>query len=190
MINAQKPLPAESLFGRVSPTPFFVDDSNNKGLIGSGNRDEPLTFLPGEETEFTIPFQVQFSPNKEVSFLFIKYGLVDDPTMNELIQLCLGGDPTRKSTIYYEAKTEIKALSWSPFQPTLTGQLNISCPFQGDALTKFIASVKGEASGSTAPSQLKNGSSLLTGSNLIADGAKATGNLGSKEILVYKFNQI
>jgi hypothetical protein len=135
-----------------------VDDSNNKNKIGSSVRKEPIRFEAGQETTFKMPFFVVFSPNQE-------YGVLNDPSLNEIIQLCLGGAEKRTTTIRYEAKTDIAALRWSPIKPSVGGELKINCPFQGEALRKFISAISGSAGngvtgtapGTTSLSRTKQG---------------------------------
>ena len=140
-LNSQTPSSAERLFGKVVANRLKVDESNNKQLIGRGSRNTPLVFLPGKPFLFSMDFLVAYSPNK-------KFGnAVNDPALNEIIQLCveapLRPDFNRTSTIRYEAEAEISGL---PFKPLLSGELKINCPFQGSARQKLLAAIKGQSS--------------------------------------------
>jgi hypothetical protein len=142
-INQVLPFPSEQLFARIEPNRKKVDDSNRKQKIGTGARKEPITFPPnGQEIQFTMNFKVEYSPNKQL-------GALNDPAMNEIIQLCvvppiLPPGQNRTTTIRYEAQTDIAALRWSPIKPNVGGELNINCPFQGSARDSFIAAIKGQ----------------------------------------------
>ena len=85
-----------------------------------------------------MPLEIDYRPRKDLG------GAVNDPTLNELIQLCVSGDSTRKSVIYYEAENEIPALSFLGVKPVTTGYGQIACPFQGPARDKFFQYLQGK----------------------------------------------
>jgi hypothetical protein len=134
-INKNNPSPAELVLQHVDPTIFVVDDSNKKNLIGTGEK-KIISFKPRESTTFKMDFFVYYSPSK-------KYGTVNDPTLNELIQLCINPPPGRVTKIQYQADVDIASLRWIPFKPKLTGELNINCPFQEERWTEFVEAITG-----------------------------------------------
>jgi hypothetical protein len=139
-INSQNPNPVRSAINLSTATPLKIDDKNNKGLIGTGLQKTPLTFDSGQVTKFNLPLMVNYKPDP-------KYGLYDDPTMNELLQLCVAPAPGRRTKIYYEATLEIKAISWSPFKPKITGEIPINCPLDRAAVAELQDSMKKQGTG-------------------------------------------
>ena len=140
MINQQTPSPAETMFSRNANPRKYVTNENYKVSIGSGSFDS-ITFPPNTPVKFQMPFTVMFKTNPQV-------GALNDPVVNELIQLCIQ-DPilspreNRTTTIAYQAINSIKAVSWMGYNPTLENSLKINCPFQGPAKMAFIAALKG-----------------------------------------------
>ncbi len=100
-----------------------------------------MVFPPNVPVQLTVPFTVSYSPNPEL-------GAIADPALNEIIQLCVQNpilSPTnnRTTTIAYSAVNTIAALSWIGYKPTLSNQLNINCPFQGEAKRAFLTAIQG-----------------------------------------------
>ncbi|KAJ3334444.1 hypothetical protein HDU91_002730 [Kappamyces sp. JEL0680] len=129
MINNAIPLPASALFGREGTHPrIWVTKDNYKSPIGRGFYGSIL-FPSRVPTELLMPFTVTYATNPGV-------GAVDDPLINEIIQLCLSNpvlSPTnnRTTTIAYSATSTVPFLSLFGYRPTLSSQLNINCPLQG-----------------------------------------------------------
>jgi hypothetical protein len=158
-LNARVPSSAESLLGRVIPNRLTVNDDNRKQPIGAGIKNEPLVFPAGKSTGFQLEFLVKYSPNK-------KYGnAVNDPALNEIIQLCVeaplipGSD--RSTTIRYETKADIAALRFlGGLVPNPSGELKIKCPLQGAAREALISSITAGNGRTGTPKPLTSGRSL------------------------------
>ncbi|KAJ3253831.1 hypothetical protein HK103_007692 [Boothiomyces macroporosus] len=139
-INSQDPSPAESLLGATAPTRIYVNNSNMQQKIGNGTFGSIL-FPPGKTTTFLMNFTVFYSPNQQL-------GATNDPALNEIIQLCVS-DPNvplgqnRTTTIRYQANTPISIFTAVGYTPSIQNQLNINCPFQGQAKVKLIQAIAG-----------------------------------------------
>ena len=174
-LNSRVPSSAELLFGRVVSNRLKVDGSNNKQLIGRGNRNTPLVFLPGKAMVFSLDFLVSYSPNKQFG------NAVNDPALNEIIQLCVEAPLipgyNRTTTIRYEAEADIGALRWLPVKPLLSGELKINCPFQGAARQALLDAIKGGSStgvNTQVPTTQARNSRMTANSTLIKSEAVLT----------------
>ncbi|KAJ3270758.1 hypothetical protein HDV01_007450 [Terramyces sp. JEL0728] len=133
-INADGTLITETVFNKLIPTGqrVKVDSSNNKVKVGYGKKNGPLTFPAGKNVTFTMDFKATYTaPTNIVDAL-------NDPLMNEILQLCYLQDPTRHTTIHYETSNDISMLKYIGVTPNTSGDLSINCPFQGDQLAGFL----------------------------------------------------
>jgi hypothetical protein len=127
-INKAIPSPGQTVFtGATETQRIWVTDQNNLQSIGTGVHPK-VVFPAGKTKELIMPLKIAYSPNP-------KFGAVNDPALNEIIQLCVSSDPKidtdRRTVIYYEATNTIKSLSWIGFSPVLKNEAKIRCPFQG-----------------------------------------------------------
>lgn len=140
-INNENPSPATALFG-ISPTSrVYVTSSNFQSQIGTGSYGT-IIFPPNKNVTFSIQLKINYSPGP--------LGALNDPTLNEMIQLCVQGDPNvdngRRTTIAYTAVNSVGLLKYIGYNPTMQGSIKIRCPFQGAARTAFIAALGGKGS--------------------------------------------
>ncbi|KAJ3253832.1 hypothetical protein HK103_007693 [Boothiomyces macroporosus] len=134
-INNAGVLPTQEVFGKVNKTRITVDSSNRQQEIGHGIYSQQQTFLPGVNSTFHIPLRVEYSPNPE-------YGALNDPALNEILQLCQTERiPTRHTTIHYEAYNDISLLKMFGLTPNLRGEISINCPFQGEDYSAFLQAI-------------------------------------------------
>jgi hypothetical protein len=85
-----------------------------------------------KNVSFTMPLQISYEPYAG--------GAVNDPSLNEMVQLCIMADSKsdRRTVIYYEATNDISAVKWLGYNPVISGEIRIRCPFQG--ILKIIMS--------------------------------------------------
>ncbi|KAJ3270757.1 hypothetical protein HDV01_007449 [Terramyces sp. JEL0728] len=134
-INNAGVLPTQEVFGKVNRTRIKVDSSNRQQEIGHGVYSQEVVFEPGTNFTFQIPLRVEYAPNPQ-------YGALNDPALNEILQLCQTERiSTRHTTIHYEAYNEITLLKMFGVTPNLRGELNINCPFQGADYNAFLVAI-------------------------------------------------
>ena len=125
-INNANPSPATALFGLQSER-VYVTNENYKNQIGTGSYGS-ITFPPTVNVTFSMNLNINYSPGP--------LGALNDPTLNEMIQLCVEGDPNvdtgRRTTISYIAVNSVGLLKYIGYNPTMQNQVKIRCPFQGN----------------------------------------------------------
>jgi hypothetical protein len=157
--------PAERIFSRPNPKKQNFTDSNSRQDIGKG-KFGAMTFRSGINQTFIMNFTVAYSPSKE-------FGALNDPALNEVIQLCVEGDTRfgrRTTVIGYEAKVDLRPLSSIGLAPKLSNEIRINCPFQGAARDQLLSALKGAANnGGSASGAVPTspGSNLNPGSRLL-----------------------
>ncbi|KAJ3127253.1 hypothetical protein HK100_009848 [Physocladia obscura] len=98
--------------------------------------------FPGKNTvNYTMLFLLDYSPDPVV-------GLLQDPTINEIASAC--GITARTNTqrtmdIKYNAKSVIDVLKELGFNPTISGDIHINCPFSEAQITAVVKDVEGGA---------------------------------------------
>lgn len=141
MINQADPSPAVSLFQLPTEKRIWVTNSNYINPIGTGFYGS-ITFPPNVNTTFIMTLSINYSPGPSGALKYFIYArntltfMCDsDPTLNEIIQLCVEGDLNvdsgRRTVISYQAVNSVGALRFIGYNPTMSGQLRIRCPFQG-----------------------------------------------------------
>ncbi|KAJ3312680.1 hypothetical protein HDV04_002824 [Boothiomyces sp. JEL0838] len=133
-INSIIPYTTETVFNKVlnESQRVKVSSSNNKIKVGYGSYKKPLIFPPHQNITFQMDFTAEYvAPTNMIDAL-------NDPLMNEILQLCYLQDPTRHTTIHYETSNDISALKYIGVTPNTSGDLSINCPFQGEQLGTFL----------------------------------------------------
>jgi hypothetical protein len=105
--------------------------------------------------------------NLNINYSPGRLGALNDPTLNEMIQLCVEGDTNvdsgRRTTISYVAVNSVGLLKYIGYNPTMRNTIKIRCQFQGissnmtvsnlfvlgSARTAFINAISGK--GVTTP---------------------------------------
>lgn len=79
-----------------------------------------------KNVSFSMPLTISYKPSS--------LGAINDPALNEMVQLCIfsDGESDRRTVIYYEAQNDIAAVRWFGYNPVITGEIRIRCPFQGN----------------------------------------------------------
>jgi hypothetical protein len=150
--------PAERIFSRQNPKQQNYTVENSKQLIGRGSFGS-MTFPEGVNRTFIMNLTISYTPSPD-------RGALNDPAMNEIIQLCVDNDTRfgrRTTLIGYEAFTDIKPLSSLGLAPKFDGSIRINCPFQGSAREELLSALKGGARTGSAEGTLPT---TNTGTNL------------------------
>ncbi|KAJ3320551.1 hypothetical protein HDV06_005174 [Boothiomyces sp. JEL0866] len=136
-IDAIVPYTAETVFGKIIPDGqrVKVTGSNNQVKVGFGSKKGPLIFPPGQNITFQMDFTAQYIAPTDYT------AALNDPLMNEILQLCYFQDPTRHTTIHYETSNDISMLKYIGVTPNTSGDLSINCPFQGDQFGAFLKAI-------------------------------------------------
>lgn len=135
-INNANPSPAAALFG-IQGNRVYVTSSNYQNQIGTGSFGS-IIFPSNVNTTFTMNLNINYTPGP--------LGALNDPTLNEMIQLCVEsvGDSPRRATIAYSVVNSVGILKYIGYNPTIQGSIKIRCPFQGAAQTAFINALSGK----------------------------------------------
>ncbi|KAI8898829.1 hypothetical protein BC833DRAFT_588267 [Globomyces pollinis-pini] len=138
-INAAVPSPAELVLGTHNAAPVRVNKNNLKRPVGTSNYTN--LYLPSfQNTTITMTLDISYSPDPKV-------GLLNDPAFNEILQICvfdtvLSPTDNRTTLINYDAYNRIQILPF--FEPVVSGETRINCPFQGQAKIDFLNAIKGD----------------------------------------------
>jgi hypothetical protein len=131
--------PAERIFARQNPKKQNYTNDNSVQKIGTGTFGA-MTFPRNVNRTFIMNFTVSYTPSAD-------RGALNDPAMNEIIQLCVDAPDTRfgrrTSLITYQATAGLRPLSSIGLAPKLGGSIRINCPFQGEARELLISAIKG-----------------------------------------------
>ncbi|ORY51514.1 hypothetical protein BCR33DRAFT_712555 [Rhizoclosmatium globosum] len=128
-----------SVVEKVGPAPVnpFPDTyfGKNDSVVGSAQSTSAIYFPPKEWLNYTLNFELYYTPDKYL-------GLLKDPTVLELADGCgitsRYKPPGRPMQIHYTATSQIGALKWLNYAPSLSNGLKIRCPFSQDQIDGVI----------------------------------------------------
>lgn len=109
-----------------------MDESSNRQLVASPSYTS-VDIPAGDSLPATIDFKMSYAPSAAL-------GAMNDPALNELIQVCLSEDPSRRMTIYVEIASDVSGgLSFG--DNTFGSSFTIPCPLKPDVKRQFRAAL-------------------------------------------------
>ncbi|KAI8613585.1 hypothetical protein BC830DRAFT_1131586 [Chytriomyces sp. MP71] len=151
------------LVGAPKSTPDPSYHPSNNSQIGSAQLGHSIYFPSQTWVNYSMIFEFTYTPDPVV-------GLLRDPTVLELADVCgitsrTKADGNRNLRIHYVATSSLPSLKALGFNPQLSNDLFIRCPFSSDQINAVVSEVQSGVSVFQAIRDVFEGGSGVVGQN-------------------------